>query len=78
MAKTKKIHINQHNIRTNRQLGTNLPVITCKTYNSNDYYHRLSIDCDPPVDIIYSPDNPLSCGAHVWIETKAEVTGELQ
>jgi hypothetical protein len=22
---------------------------------------------------VYSPDKPLSCGAHVWIETHAEV-----
>ena len=23
--------------------------------------------------VVYQPDNPLSCGARVWIETKAEV-----
>jgi hypothetical protein len=76
MAKTKRIHINQHNIKTNRALGTHLPVITVKTYNANDKYNRLRIDSDPPVDIVYSPDKPLSCGARVWIETKAEVTGD--
>lgn len=26
-----------------------------------------------PSKIIYSPDKPLSCGAHVWIETEDEV-----
>jgi len=24
--------------------------------------------------VVYSPDKPLSCGAHVWIETQGEVT----
>jgi hypothetical protein len=23
--------------------------------------------------VVYSPDKPLSCGAHVWLETQAEV-----
>ena len=26
--------------------------------------------------IVYRPDKPLSCGAHVWIETQAEVKVE--
>jgi hypothetical protein len=23
--------------------------------------------------VVYSPEKPLSCGAHVWMETEAEV-----
>jgi len=23
--------------------------------------------------VVYSPDKPLSCGAHVWVESKNEV-----
>jgi hypothetical protein len=26
-----------------------------------------------PSRVVYSPDKPLSCGAHVWIETESEV-----
>jgi hypothetical protein len=26
-----------------------------------------------PSEVIYSPDKPLRCGAHVWIETEGEV-----
>ena len=73
----KRIHINQWNIRKNKQHQTNLPVITCKTYKDNKYYHHLRILSDPPVVITYSPDKPLSCGATVWIETRAEVEGDL-
>ena len=78
MSKTKKIHVNQHNIKTNHQIGVNLPVITVKTYNSNDYYHEVRILSDPPVTVKYEPNKPLSCGARVWIETKAEVEGDLR
>jgi len=48
-----------------------LPVITVKTYKSNEYCHEVKIKGDSKV--IYSPDNPLPCGARVWIETKSEI-----
>jgi hypothetical protein len=67
----KRIHINQHNIRHNKKTGDNKPVITVKTYKSNEYGHEVTIlgSCK----IVYSPDKPLSCGARVWIETTSEV-----
>ena len=67
----KRIHINQHVIRRNSKTGERKPVITCKTYKTNDYAHEVEID--GPSKIIYSPDNPLPCGAKVWIETHAPV-----
>lgn len=66
----KRIHVNQHNIRANKD-GGNRPVITVKTYNDNQYGHAVEIL--GPSKVIYSPDKPLSCGAKVWIETTAEV-----
>ena len=74
--KKKRIHINQHVIKKNQKQGECEPVITCKTYNTNDYYHELVIL--GPCKIKYRPDNPLSCGAKVWIETHAEVEGYLK
>jgi hypothetical protein len=71
----KIIHVNQHNIKANRK-GSNLPVITCKTYKSNQYANNVEIldDNKKVVAIIkYSPDKPLSCGAHVWIETNNDI-----
>ena len=50
---------------------TNEPVITVKTYKSNDYGHEVYIKGESTV--MYSPDKPLSCGAKVWIETGSEV-----
>ena len=76
MSKKKIIHINQHVIRKNTKTGERNPVITCKTYNTNDYGDRVTIkdkDGDEVATIVYSPDKPLSCGARVWIETKNEI-----
>ena len=67
----KRIHINQHKIRSNKKHNLNEPVITVKTSKSNDYAHEVEIN--GPSKVIYSPDKPLSCGAKVWIETEAEV-----
>jgi hypothetical protein len=67
----KRIHINQHKIRANKKHGTNEPVITVKTYKSNEYGHVVHILGESKV--VYSPNKPLSCGARVWIETDSEV-----
>lgn len=65
------VHVNQHVIKANRKTGANDPVLTVKTYKENRYAHEVSIN--GPSKIVYSPNKPLSCGAHVWIETQAEV-----
>ena len=65
------IHVNQHVIKKNRKTGAIDPVLTCKTYKSNTYAHEVIID--GPSRIVYRPNKPLSCGAHVWIETESKV-----
>jgi hypothetical protein len=73
------IHVNQHNIRANKD-GENRPVLTCKTYKSNDYAHEAIIygqDGLIAARVIYRPDNPLSCGAKVWIETSNKVEKKI-
>ena len=67
----KRIHVNQHKIRSNKKNNLNEPVITVKTSKSNTYGHQVKIL--GPSKVVYSPDKPLSCGAKVWIETEAEV-----
>tara|TARA_Y100000004_G_scaffold130079_1_gene146724 strand:- start:270 stop:488 length:219 start_codon:yes stop_codon:yes gene_type:complete len=66
-----KIHINQHVIKSNYKNNKRDPVITVKTYKSNNYGHQ--VDILGPSKVIYSPDKPLSCGAKVWIETESKV-----
>jgi hypothetical protein len=70
------IHVNQHVIKSNRKTGEHKPVLTCKTYKDNVYAKEVEIlDANGNVaaKIIYRPDDPLSCGAHVWIETHNEI-----
>tara|TARA_R110000737_G_scaffold164544_1_gene192172 strand:+ start:890 stop:1123 length:234 start_codon:yes stop_codon:yes gene_type:complete len=67
----KKIHINQHIIRSNKKNGTNDPVITVKTSKSNTYASEVEILGKSK--LVYSPNKPLSCGARVWIETESKV-----
>jgi hypothetical protein len=66
------IHVNQHAIRRNINADTPEPVLTVKTYKSNNYAHEVSID--GPSTVVYSPHKPLSCGARVWVETESPVT----
>ena len=66
-----RIHVNQHIIRRNKKLGTQDPPITVKTYKENKKGSEVIIH--GPSRVVYKPGKPLSCGATVWIETKAEV-----
>lgn len=70
------IHVNQHIIKSNRKNGVVDPVLTVKTYKDNRYAHEAIIRDDAGKEVarvVYRPDKPLSCGAHVWIETQNDV-----
>lgn len=68
-----RIHVNQHSIKFNRKNpDTFIPVITVKTYKTTRY--GSSVEIAGPSKVFYSPNKPLKCGAHCWIETEAEVT----
>ena len=74
-AKT-KIHVNQHNIRSNKTHGTDPPVITIKKGKTNTYCNEVEIL--GPSKIIYGGNgcdaSPLlSCGARVVIETYSDI-----
>jgi len=69
------IHVNQHIIKKNRKEGTVDPVLTCKTYKSNQYASTVIIldkEGNEAGRFIYS-QQPLSCGASVWFETNNTV-----
>lgn len=61
------IHVNKHVIGANRKHGRSDPPITVKTYKSNTYCHEVAVKGE--CRIVHSPENPLSCGAFVWIQT---------
>lgn len=66
------IHVNQHIIKANQKTGAQDPVLTVKTYNSNQYASEVS--GTGTFRVIYRPDAPLSCGARVWIECDGAIT----
>jgi len=65
------IHVNQHVIKANRKSGRTDPVLTVKTYKSTVYTHDVTVY--GKTKVVYSPNKPLPCGAHVWIETYDKV-----
>jgi len=67
----KRIHVNQHNIRANSKGGEQVPVLTVKTSKGNIKGNAVQIY--GPSAVVYAPDDPLSCGAKVWIQTTAAV-----
>ena len=64
-----RIHVNQHRIRSNHKHGLSEPVITIKRGGRTITCNRVEVA--GPCTVVYSPTKPLSCGARVWIETKA-------
>jgi hypothetical protein len=70
------IHVNQHIIKSNSKNNEIKPVLTCKTYKENNYASEVLILDNKGIEvakIVYKPNNPLSCGAKVWIETQNEI-----
>jgi hypothetical protein len=68
----KRIHVNQHVIRRNAKTGEAAPPLSVKTSRGSTPCDHVVIHGDSVVR--YSPDDPLSCGARVWIETRARLT----
>jgi len=72
MGNLKRIHVNQHKIKANRKgEGPPEPVVTVKSYKANTY--GFTVHIDGPSEVIYRPEKPLSCGAVLWVETRAPV-----
>ncbi|MEB3277576.1 MAG: DNA-binding protein [Lyngbya sp.] len=67
----KIVHVNSHRIRQNQKHQERLPVITVREGNTNTYGHTVEIQGG--CRVVYRPDDPISCGARVWIETLHEV-----
>jgi len=70
--KIARIHVNQHVIKANAKNGENNPIFTIKQGGSNTYAHNVKVVGE--MELVYSPDKPLSCGAKVWIETRGEIS----
>ena len=69
--KIARIHVNQHVIKANAKYGENNPVFTIKQGGKNTYAYSVKVVGE--MELVYSPDKPLSCGAKVWIETRGDI-----
>ena len=69
--KIARIHVNQHVIKANAKNGENNPIFTIKQGGKNTYAHNVKVKGE--MELVYSPDKPLSCGAKVWIETRGDI-----
>ncbi|AOY82725.1 helix-turn-helix domain-containing protein [Moorena producens JHB] len=68
-----KINVNRNRIGSNnhKRPEDRLPVISVKRSGNNLYGNQIEII--GPCRIVYQPDNPLDCGARLWIETFSDV-----
>jgi hypothetical protein len=67
----KIIHVNQHVIKHNLKYDVTLP--PCRIQEGSKSRYSREVVIDGPSRMVYHPDDPLSCGARLWIETEAEV-----
>lgn len=75
MGRRRIIHVNSHVIKRNVKWGDRAAPLTVKDGSQKiiDRGLEILIQSDPPVLVKYSPDQPLKCGARIWIETEADV-----
>ena len=71
----KRIHVNQHHIRSNKTKDTDLPVITIKEGRNNTYCNEVEILGPSKIKYCGSGNQKplMSCGARVVIETESEI-----
>ena len=78
------IVINKHRVASNRKkqndpvyaasFGTTIePVISVRRGKNGKSYYLHSVYIGEPCKLVYDPENPLPCGASVWIETNDDV-----
>ncbi|MEM7716251.1 MAG: hypothetical protein AAF349_22205 [Cyanobacteria bacterium P01_A01_bin.68] len=58
-------------VRSNKKNKENEPVVRVQQGSRTGYCHEVEIT--GKCRIIYSPNNPLGCGARVWIEVESDV-----
>jgi hypothetical protein len=65
------IHVNKPQIDRNRKQKTEEPVITVRQGDRTSKGHL--VDIQGSCKVVYQPNNPLPCGALVWIEVDPNI-----
>lgn len=69
-----RVHVNSNTIKSNAKHDENEPPLTIRTSQHKEYCHEVVLlgqDGLEAARVVYRPNNPLSCGAKVWIETRS-------
>ena len=66
-----RISVNANVVRKNQATGAREPALTIK--HKGNTFKATEAQINGASRIVYSHDEPLPCGARVWIETLAEV-----
>jgi len=74
VGRIKRIHVNQHIIKSNRKNDESAPVVTVQLSDRSIRGHRIIIHGKSSV--VYRPHKPLKCGATVWVETRGLISIE--
>lgn len=67
----KRVHVNQHIIKANLKAQTDEPACTVQ-WKGKSYIGR-DVVIKGPSQVMQRMQKPLSCGARIWVETRAEV-----
>ena len=70
----KRLHVDRHVIAANHKHGKFDPPISVQT--SQGTLKAGTVEINGPSTIIYGGECQLSCGARLWIETKAAINGD--
>ena len=67
--------MNQHRLRSNRKGEEPQPVVTvkCRLDGKAANVYGYTVEILGPSRVVYRPEKALSCGAVLWVETRAEV-----
>lgn len=73
----KIIHVNRNVIQSNAKHGKDDPV--CRVQEGNSVRYAMEVFINGPSRMVYRPNDPLKCGAKLWVETDSDVelVGEL-
>ena len=73
-AAVNQIHVNRQNLDKNRKNKNNNETVFSVKRGGKNVATGYTAEINGPCTLVYSPENPLSCGAIVWIETLSSVT----
>jgi len=67
------IHVNSHNIRSNRNHGEHKPVIVVRHGKGSVAIYCDEVELTGKSRVVYGSNKPMSCGAEVWMETNEPI-----